>query len=120
MMTPDDDKMLDDTFAHIRSDTVPVSDSLMDRIMMDADHVLATAHPLPENTGAAPSRGLGATLLDAIGGWPSAGGLAMATVAGLWIGVAPPAALAGVTDALWGGTYEVPVLNGDLLSALEG
>ncbi len=117
-MTPDDDTTLDRTFAQIRAEDVPLSDGLMDRIMMDADSVLAAGGPMARND--APQPGLWDSLLDAIGGWPSFSGLAAATVAGLWIGVAPPDAVTNVTDVLWGGTFEVPVLDGDLLSALEG
>ena len=116
-MTPDDDKQLESTFAKIRAEDVPLSEGLMDQIMMDADSVLAGQAPA---ASAATQPGLWDSLLDAIGGWPSFSGLAAATVAGLWIGVALPDAVTNVTDVFWGGTFEVPVLDGDLLSALEG
>jgi len=122
MMTRDDDAGLDTYFAQVRDGRVPVSDALMDRIMMDADQVLAgavpPAVPVPEQPFARPS--FGAVVLDAIGGWPSFGGLAAATVAGVWIGVQPPDVLATISDALTGGTFDVPIFDSTLLSALEG
>lgn len=116
MMTTDNTDKLDQTFAQMRQADVPVRDSLMDRIMMDADMVLAEAAPAPVRR----RRGLGAMLLDVIGGWTSMGGLAAATVAGLWIGVAPPEAFTDLTSGYWGATIEVPLLESDLFAALEG
>lgn len=117
-MTSDaDDKMLDQTFARMRDEDVPMSDALMDRIMLDADMVLAqdvaVARPVVR-----PS--FGAMLRDAIGGWPTFSGLAAATVAGVWIGVAQPASLTDLSAGLWGGTIEVPLLESDIFAGLEG
>lgn len=42
--------------------------------------------------------GLWSRLLAALGGWPALGGLAAASVAGLWIGLAPPS---GLPDPVW-------------------
>lgn len=117
-MTPEDDKMLDATFAQMRegsSDIAP-SDGLLDRIMMDADATLAA--PVAPRTRAKPS--LGAMLLDVIGGWPSFGGLAAATVAGLWIGVSPPDALSDFSAGYLGSTVEVPLFETDLYAGLDG
>ena len=120
-MTKDDDTALDDLFAQVRAEEVPVRDALLDRIMLDADTVLAQMRPAaPAAASAATRPGLGAMLLDAIGGWPSFSGLAAATVAGVWIGVAPPDALGTLSATFWGGTIEVPLLESDALLGLEG
>ncbi len=111
-----DDKILEAAFAQARVPDAMPSEALMDRIMMDADSVLADAMPVLER----PRQGLGAMLLDAIGGWPSFSGLAAATVAGLWIGVAPPAALTDLSATYFGSTIEVPLWEGDVFAGLEG
>lgn len=120
MMTPiDDDKMLDAAFADARAphdDMVP-SDAVLDRIMLNADSVLAASAPL---AATAPRQTFGAFLSDLIGGWPQLGGLAAATVAGLWIGVVQPTAVTDLSTAIWGGTIEVPLLESDLFAGLEG
>jgi len=112
----DDDKMLDTTFAQMRAQDVTPSEGLMDRIMMDADSVLATG------TVAQPraKQSVGALILDVIGGWPSFGGLAAATVAGVWIGVAPPDALADVSAGFLGSTVEVPLFDTEIFAGLDG
>jgi hypothetical protein len=111
-----DDKMLDAAFTQARTPDVTASDALMDRIMMDADSVLAQAAPVI----ARPKQSSGAMLLDVIGGWPTFSGLAAATVAGLWIGVAPPDALSDFSAGIWGGTIEVPLFESDVFAGLEG
>jgi hypothetical protein len=59
-----------------------------------------------------------------LGGWPAMGGLAASTVAGLWIGWAPPAALAdaaqGLAGWVWGDGVAVAVGLDDPLDWLEG
>lgn len=112
-----DRTQLDDTFAAIRAEEVPVSEALMDRIMLDADTVLAEAAPIAV---ARPSRSFAGVLRDVIGGWPSFSGLAAATVAGLWIGISPPEVLSDLTAGLWGTTIEVPLLESDVFAGLEG
>jgi hypothetical protein len=115
MTTTDDDKMLDSAFAEMRGDITP-SEDLMNRIMFDADMVLAETAP----PAVAVPQSLGAALRDLIGGWPQFAGLATATVAGLLIGVAQPASLTDLSASLWGGTIEVPLLESDLFAGLEG
>ena len=112
----DDDKTLDATFAQMRVDDVKPSEGLMDRIMMDADSVLAGGVVATER----PKQGLGAMLLDAIGGWPSLSGLAAATVAGVWIGVSPPDALSDLSAGYLGTTVEVSLLGDDIFLGLDG
>lgn len=60
----------------------PVPDGLMARVLDDA----LAAQPVP----AAASPSLWRRAQDALGGWQGIGGLAMATCAGLWIGLSPP------------------------------
>ncbi|MBT8411624.1 MAG: hypothetical protein KJP02_07495 [Octadecabacter sp.] len=118
-MTNDrDTDMLDTAFAAARSDAPAPSDDFLNRIMMDADAVLHDAVVTQTRPAVRPS--WREMLFDAIGGWPSLGGLAAATVAGLWIGVSPPAALVDYTVLLSGETIEVPVWGTDILAGLEG
>jgi hypothetical protein len=57
----------------------------------------------------------------AIGGWPALAGLAAATLAGVWIGAAPPAGLTALVADLAGGTVTIAIDPAtDLLSLLEG
>jgi len=119
-MTKDDDTELNAAFAQIKSEPVVVRDSLFDRIMLDADNVLAQREDVVEAVDARPRQSLSAILLDAIGGWPSFSGLAAATVAGLWIGISPPETLNNLSAAIWGSTIEVPLLESDALFGLEG
>ena len=77
------------------------SGDLMARVLADAEVMQPTpAAFVPEP---APRRGRLAGIVSALGGWPSLGGLAAATVAGLWIGfsatpVMLPDGLAGLVD----------------------
>jgi hypothetical protein len=76
-----DDGGLEALFAEARRDRPPAA--LVARVLADAE-------------AARPGRrreGLGAAILRAIGGWPSAAGLASASAAGLLIGFAAPGAV---------------------------
>ena len=111
-----DDKALETAFAQARTPDMMPSEAALNRIMMDADSVLAASAPVPKRQ----KQNIGAMILDAIGGWTAFGGLATATVAGLWIGVSPPAALTELSVGLWGTTIEVPLLESDMFAGLEG
>ena len=111
-----DDKMLEAAFAQARVPDMTPSEAALDRIMMDADTVLAASTPVSKR----PKQGFGAMILEAIGGWTAFGGLVTATVAGLWIGVSPPAALTDLSAGIWGATIEVPLLESDMFAGLEG
>jgi hypothetical protein len=102
--------MLDDLFAQAR-DTTPVpSDALMARVITDAD----AAQPRP--VAASVTRpGVVARILDAIGGWPAVSGLAMATVAGIWVGVAPPASVQDMTAAMMGDELSIDLFATDFI-----
>jgi len=70
-----------------------VPPGLMGRVLEDA----LAAQPVPQP---APVPVL-VRLRDVIGGWQGLGGLALATCAGFWIGVAPPAYLPYAAEVLW-------------------
>lgn len=82
------DRTLEAFFEAGRAAAPQPSDDLMARILADAGGARAVA-PV-----ARPGRrGLFAGLVAAIGGWPAVASLATATVAGIYIGVSPPAPL---------------------------
>ncbi|MCW8843454.1 MAG: dihydroorotate dehydrogenase [Rhodobacteraceae bacterium] len=78
------DHDLDALFAAAARDTAqdPSAD-LLARVLADAEAVQPKAMPIEAS---APRRGMFDGILAVIGGWPSLGGLAAATVAGVWIG----------------------------------
>ena len=101
-----DDIKLDEFFAAARRAEPVPSESLMARILADAEAEMPNArseavlggrqNPMPDR--AAPARGLLAGLLGAVGGWGGIGGLATAMAAGLWfgyLGIADPGSLTG-------------------------
>jgi hypothetical protein len=102
-MTDPNEDMLDDLFAQARQVKAPVSDDLMARVLADA---------VPERRPVATPPTALASVLDTIGGWFTLGGLATATLAGLWIGVAPPAAVEDLTAGLLGDTVTVSLGSG--------
>ena len=108
---------LDALFADIRSEAQTPADGFMARIMADA----ASAMPKPEAPVAvAPSGGWGVGLWAALGGWTGTGGLAAAAVAGLWIGIAPPDIMSGVSTLIWGETQSVSLFAVDDILGTEG
>ncbi|MEJ8561167.1 hypothetical protein QTO30_07975 [Yoonia sp. GPGPB17] len=108
-MTNPNDDMLDDLFAQARRATPVPGDDLMTRVLADAD----AAQPV--SSAQALKVGLWARLLDGIGGWPAVGGLAAATVAGIWVGVAPPSSVEDMTADLIGDQVSVSLFQTDLL-----
>jgi hypothetical protein len=85
------------------------SDALMARVLADA----CAAQPATR-----PSRRPAAwpvQLFRALGGWPAVAGLSAATLAGIWLGISPPAPLAAVAAPLLGdpgGVYLVDLAPG--------
>ena len=80
---------LEAEFSALKRRVEPPSGDLMARVMADADAVQAQIlTPLPKARVSALSR-----VMDVIGGWPTLAGMATAGMAGVWIGVAQPAAL---------------------------
>ena len=85
---------LDPFFAALRDIEVPeAGPDLLARVLGDAEAEQARRAVPAMTRGAGARPGLFATFLRAIGGWPAMGGLAAATFAGVWIGVAQPATL---------------------------
>lgn len=103
--TPDE-KMLDELFAEAREQTPMAGDAFLARIEADAAAVAArwADRPVhPRRRG--PLRAFVAALA---GGWAGLGGLAVATAAGLWIGLAPPTVVQELAPGLYGTTVSVP------------
>ncbi|WP_052245163.1 hypothetical protein [Halocynthiibacter namhaensis] len=95
-----DEAFLDDLFQSARSVDLDdaQNDGFMARMMADAFDAQDDLLAVPETTAAselAPRRSWLRAFSDAIGGWPSFAGMAVATLAGIWIGMTPPA---GLTD----------------------
>lgn len=88
-----------------------VPDDLMAAVLRDA----ARLQPGPA-MAKAPQPGLWDALLDMIGGWPALSGVAAAGVAGVWIGVAPPAGLEALAYDTFGLTQTVDLLGADTLA----
>lgn len=82
------DRTLEAFFEAGRRAAPQPSGDLMARILADAGAARAVAPVVRPK-----QRGLLAGLVAAIGGWPAVASLATATVAGLYIGVSPPAQL---------------------------
>ncbi|MFS4582530.1 hypothetical protein [Phaeobacter sp. C3_T13_0] len=129
---------LDDLFAGARADAPALSDTLEMAILDEADAVQSAildrssvqsdlaavttsgaAVPAgPVDMGGRFIAGL-RDLLAGLGGWPALGGLATASAAGLWIGLAPPSflpdpvSLAGIelsADGLPDDSYDLAVV----------
>lgn len=103
-MTNWPDDMLDDLFAQARAQA-PVPDAaLVARVLHGA------ARPVPVR------RPFLVQLRDMIGGWPVFGSLAAATLAGVWIGIAPPPVIEDYTVALLGDTVSIGLFADDFIS----
>lgn len=87
--TPKDD--LDSLFDLARAERPEADAALLARVQANADRVLAERAP----PARAPRRRI-ADFFAAFGGWPAAAGMAAATLAGVWVGIDPPAALSGL------------------------
>ncbi|MDP5085134.1 MAG: hypothetical protein NWQ23_06915 [Yoonia sp.] len=101
---------LDDLFADMRNLAVVPSDALMTRVLSDA----ATVQP-QNVVRDRPRQDIWNRMLEAIGGWPSLGGLAAATVAGIWVGVAPPTSVQDITAFLIGDQESLELIPTEVL-----
>lgn len=82
-----DDTALEALFEVARAEAPVPSDALLARIMADAETASpARPTPAPVRRG----RGLIASVIGALGGWPALAGMATATVASVWVGFAAP------------------------------
>lgn len=112
-MTDPDDRMLDDLFAQARAQAPQPDDALMARVLADAAEQSAPVSSPVSSPIHQP--GFWARLSDALGGWPALGGLAAATVAGVWVGIAPPAGVEDLAASLIGDTVSVTLLSPDTI-----
>lgn len=113
MNDKDDSLDLELWFSASRKHTADPSDDLLARVLGDAARMqpqapgIMTAAPV-----LVPKPSLWAQFMNAIGGWSGLAGLGTATVAGLWIGISPPAMLQSVSSALTQtGNYETTYIN---------
>ncbi|MDT8854096.1 dihydroorotate dehydrogenase [Paracoccaceae bacterium Fryx2] len=101
---------LDDLFAAARNTPVQPGPALLARVLEDAEaHQPRQRDPLPVRLRpAAGPPGIWRRLLGALGGGGAVAGLGSAALAGVWIGFAQPAPVAGpvllLTGALWSET----------------
>lgn len=109
MTNPNDDDLVA-LFAQARSADTSPSDDLMARILGDADAVQDGFTPVQTSE----NPGLWARMMDALGGWPSLSGLAAATVAGIWVGVAPPSAIEELTATVLGDEVNISLFSTDI------
>ena len=124
MTEADKDMMaLDALFAEARDVMPRPGDDLMARILADAATAMRpVAAPVAAPVWApGPTRSGWRSTLAAIGGWPALGGMALATMAGVWIGVAPPDRLNTLASGVWGETVSVQLYpDDDPFGMLEG
>ncbi|KPP93637.1 MAG: hypothetical protein HLUCCA08_05530 [Rhodobacteraceae bacterium HLUCCA08] len=113
--TPDD-KMLERLFAAARADAPVASDAFLAQVMADAAAMVPPA-PVPAPRRRGPLAGFVSALA---GGWAGLGGLAAATVAGLWIGMAAPDVLHRIAPGLYGDPVSVPFGIDQSAFLLEG
>lgn len=113
-----DDDLLDGLFAEAAARREAPSDALMARISADAE-----AHqprprpaPLPVPRQKAAGRGVFGTLSDWFGGGIALTGMSAAAVSGLYLGLAQPAAIQALSEAVTGGTVDSVELLPDLAS----
>jgi hypothetical protein len=110
----DDD--IDRLFALAREVQPPLPDALAARILADAE---AATRPVVGAAPAVPGGWRG--IVAALGGWPALGGLALAGVVGLVIGISPPAGLSTIASGLLGDTLELQLsADADPILLLEG
>ncbi|MEJ6401287.1 hypothetical protein [Yoonia sp. 2307UL14-13] len=105
-MSDRNDDRLDDIFAEARAVSPPVSGDLMGRVLADAARMQRSSVWWRIN--------------DLLGGWPVLGGLTAVTVAGLWLGIAPPAAFGDLTAAMTGDNLQVSLFADASWLTLEG
>ena len=108
------DTELDALFAEAQQATPEPSPEFMARLTAEA---LAEQ---PQRRAAVKRGGFWSEIWAAIGGAPALAGLAVAGVAGLWLGIYPPAA---VKEVIWGASVASdelsPYLSFDMALALE-
>ncbi len=110
---------LDALFAEARGQSADPSPDLMARVLQDA----LAAQPVTAAVVSPPRTSRLRQFLNAVGGWPAVAGLATAGVAGLWIGVNPPSAIATTAENFLGtesDLYLVDLMPGYDFNLAEG
>lgn len=85
----DETRALDACIEAARAAQLEPSDAFLARVLADAEAVQSEIERPPARA----PRARGGRLRQAVralGGWPAMGGLAAATLAGIWIGISPP------------------------------
>lgn len=123
-MTTDSPLDLDALLAEARAVSPVPSADLVARVLADADRALAGEAGPELAVAPVVAARAGRGWLSALGGWPAMGGLMASAVVGVWIGAAPPAALAdtaaGLAGTIWGEGVAVAVGADDDPFALLG
>ncbi|OYX42261.1 MAG: hypothetical protein B7Z02_12605 [Rhodobacterales bacterium 32-67-9] len=103
MTDPDrDDEFLEGFFRAARDARPEPSEALMARILADAEAEMPRApEPMPVTRPAGGGAGTLSWIAAAVGGWRGIGGLATATVAGLWLGYAGGADAGFLSGGIW-------------------
>lgn len=117
MDDPDGNDPLERAFAAMKARQTGPDAALTARILADADRVQAARGRAA--APARPRRGRLGALVQALGGWPSLAGLAAAGLAGVWLGISPPAALTGMAQTLLGGGTGSYLIDLDPAAAFE-
>lgn len=105
-MTDKDDAFLDDIFRSARTDDPVPSDDLRARVQADAMAAMVSPAVVPR------SRSSWDAFAQLLGGWPALSGVAAAGVAGLWLGLAPPAVIESMAADVLGTTTSVTFFTG--------
>ncbi|MFC7703080.1 dihydroorotate dehydrogenase [Plastorhodobacter daqingensis] len=114
------DRDIEEFFAAARAVTRAPGPDLLGRILADAEAAQPRA-PRPAGRSQWGPIARFRRVCESLGGWQAAGGLLAAALAGLWIGVSPPAAFVGVTEGwaygVWGEAVSLEL--GDQLALYE-
>lgn len=110
------DSELETLFAQVRAAPAEPGQDAMARILAAAGTPPPAPLPAPGSGGDAGDRGL----FTLLGGWLGMGGLAAATLAGLWIGIMPPAGVGDLAAGVLGGPVSLDASVEDILLAAEG
>lgn len=113
---PDHDEP--DLTAHFAAarETAPVPDAALLARVLEAGEAVQRAPAAPHAVSAQGIAARVAGIWRAVGGWPSAAGLATAALAGVWIGVAPPPVLQD-TVQVWLGSGAAYVIDAEPVAA---
>lgn len=101
-----DQENLDTLFAELRHEEASPPEALFSRVLADASALQPTPVIAPVQ-----HQNVLQKIADAIGGWPAISGVAAAGVAGLWVGLAPPASIDAWAADMLGTTTSVSLIG---------